>query len=380
LSAHLRGARAVGIFLTALGRCFDAAGVATHIFTAKIENSARGILLRRRLRYQPSMPSTLEFLMKRIFCLTIAFAATVFINITARAADMADLSETRIKPPYANAPELTPKENVPKGVTHDFTMDSGDSKSYPGLRGHYVRNGWVYVPAQYVPGTAAPFIVVQDGQSYLKRLPPILDNMIAEKRLPVMIAVLLHHGGGDGKGSERGLEYDTMSAKYADFVETEVLPRLEKDYNIKFTKDPDGRATMGGSSGAAAAFSMAWYRPELYRKVLSYSGTFVNQQSPTNEETPHGAWEYHEHLIPQNDPKPIRIWMEVGENDNGAKSNEASLHNWVMANDRMAAALKAKGYQYRYVFAEGARHVDGGVVNQTLPEALEWLWKGYPIK
>jgi len=318
--------------------------------------------------------------MKRIFCLTIAFVATVCINITAPAADTADQSETRIKPPYASAPELTPKENVPKGVVHDFTMDSGDSKSYPGLRGHYVRNGWVYVPAQYVPSTAAPFIVVQDGQSYLKRFPPILDNMIAEKRLPVMIAVLLHHGGGDGKGSERGLEYDTMSAKYADFVESEVLPRLEKDYNIKFTKDADGRATMGGSSGAAAAFSMAWYRPELYHKVLSYSGTFVNQQSPTNEETPHGAWEYHEHLIPQNDSKPIRIWMEVGENDNGAKSNEASLHNWVMANDRMAAALKAKGYQYRYVFAEGARHVDGGVVNQTLPEALEWLWKGYPTK
>ena len=137
---------------------------------------------------------------------------------------------------------------------------------------------------------------------------------------------------------------------------------------------------MGGSSGAAAAFSMAWYRPELYHNVLSYSGTFVNQQSPDNPESPHGAWEYHEHLIPQSDAKPIRIWMEVGENDNGSKRDEASLHNWVMANDRMAAALKAKGYSYRYVFAEGAGHVDGKVVMQTLPEALEWLWKGYPIK
>jgi len=317
--------------------------------------------------------------MSRIICLSLSLAVFSMTSGATRAAD-SDQTETRIKPPYTAAPELTPKENVPKGVVHDFTMDSGDSKAYPGLRGHYVRNGWVYVPAQYVPGTPAPLIVVQDGQSYLKRFPPILDNMIAEKRLPVMIAVLLQHGGGDGKGSERGLEYDTMSGKYADFVEEEVLPKLAKDFNIKFTKDAGGRAAMGGSSGAAAAFSMAWYRPELYHKVLSYSGTFVNQQSPTNEETPHGAWEYHEHLIPQNDPKSIRIWMEVGENDNGAKSNEASLHNWVMANDRMAAALKKKGYQYRYVFAEGARHVDGGVVNQTLPEALEWLWKGYPIK
>jgi enterochelin esterase-like enzyme len=317
--------------------------------------------------------------MTRIFYLSLSLTVFWMSSRATCAADL-DQTETRIKPPYTAAPELTPKEGVPKGVVHDFTMDSGDSKAYPGLRGHYVRNGWVYVPAQYVPGTPAPFIVVQDGQSYLKRFPPILDNMIAEKRLPVMLAVLLQHGGSDGKGSERGLEYDTMSGKYADFVESEVLPRFEKDYNIKFTKDPEGRAAMGGSSGAAAAFSMAWYRPELYHKVLSYSGTFVNQQSPDNPETPHGAWEYHEHLVPQNDAKPIRIWMEVGENDNGAKRDEASLHNWVMANDRMAAALKAKGYQYRYVFAEGARHVDGGVVNQTLPEALAWLWKGYPIK
>ena len=318
--------------------------------------------------------------MTRLFCLPLALITISLLSFTATAADSVDQSETRIKPPYTAAPELTPKEGVPKGVVHDFTMDSSDSKSYPGLKGHYTRGVWVYIPSQYVPGTPAPLIVAHDGKGYVNRLPPILDNMIAEKRLPVMIAVMLHHGGGDGKGSERGLEYDTMSGKYAEFIENEVLPKIEIDYNVKFTKDPDGRATLGGSSGGAAALSMAWYRPDLYHKVLSYSGTFVNQQSPTNEETPHGAWEYHEHLIPQTDAKPIRIWMEVGENDNGAKSNEASLHNWVLANDRMAAALKAKGYQYRYVFAEGARHVDGGVVSQTLPEALEWLWKGYPIK
>jgi predicted alpha/beta superfamily hydrolase len=118
----------------------------------------------------------------------------------------------------------------------------------------------------------------------------------------------------------------------------------------------------------------------LYRRVLSYSGTFVNQQSPLNPQSPHGAWEYHEHLVPNNPAKPIRIWMQVGENDNGSKRDEASLHNWVMANQRMAAALKAKGYHYQYVFCAGAGHVDRKAVGQTLPDALLWLWRGYPIK
>jgi enterochelin esterase-like enzyme len=238
----------------------------------------------------------------------------------------------------------------------------------------------VYVPRQYRAGNAAPFIVVQDGKSYTNRVPVVLDNLIAEHRVPPMIAVMVHHGGGDGRGSERGLEYDTVSDRYTTFIETEVLPKVSKDYNVTFTKDPEGRATMGGSSGAACAFTMAWFRPDLYRRVLSYSGTFVNQQSPTNDASPHGAWEYHEHFIPQNDPKPIRIWMQVGQNDNGSTRDEASLHNWVMANDRMAAALKVKGYHYRYVYCEGAGHVDRRAVGQTLPEALEWLWQGYRPK
>jgi enterochelin esterase-like enzyme len=179
-------------------------------------------------------------------------------------------------------------------------------------------------------------------------------------------------------GSERGLEYDTVSGKYAEFIQTEVLPRVEQECRVSLTNDPDGRATMGGSSGGAAAFTMAWFHPELYHRVLTYSGTYVNQQSPHNPQSPHGAWEYHEHLIPQSDRKPIRIWLEVSEHDNGATRDEASLHNWLLANQRMAAALKAKGYAYRFVFAKGAKHTDGRVTRQTLPGALEWLWAGYP--
>ncbi|HEY3915953.1 MAG TPA: alpha/beta hydrolase-fold protein, partial [Verrucomicrobiae bacterium] len=209
------------------------------------------------------------------------------------------------------------------------------------------------------------------------RLPVILDNMIADRRLPAMIAVMINSGGGDGRGSERGLEYDTVSTQYTTFIETEVLPVIEKNYHIKFTSDPEGRATMGGSSGAACAFTMAWFRPDLYRRVLSYSGTFVNQQSPMNPDSPRGAWEYHARLIPQTDAKPLRVWLEVGEHDNGWQRDEASLHNWVLANQRMAVALKAKGYSYEYVYCVGAGHVDRKAVGQTLPGALEWLWKVY---
>jgi predicted alpha/beta superfamily hydrolase len=122
---------------------------------------------------------------------------------------------------------------------------------------------------------------------------------------------------------------------------------------------------------------MAWFRPDLYRRVLSYSGTFVNQQSPMNPANPRGAWIYHDYLIGASARKPLRVWLHVSEKDNGAKLDEASLHNWVMANQRMAAALKAKGYPYRYVFAENAGHTDGKVTRQTLPGALEWLWEGY---
>jgi enterochelin esterase family protein len=285
-----------------------------------------------------------------------------------------------IGPTYTNAPELTAREGVPQGSVHEFTMNSVDSKIYPGLTGPYTRRVWVYVPRQYVPGTPAPFIIVQDGKAYTNRLCVILDNMINDHHLPAMIAIMINSGGGDGKGSERGFEYDTVSDKYVTFIETEVLPKVAKDYQLTFTKDPEGRATMGGSSGGAAAFTMGWFRPDLYRRILTYSGTYVNQQSPENSKSPHGAWEYHEHLILQSDPKPLRVWLEVGEDDNGANLSEASLHNWVLANQQMAAALKAKGYHYRYEFARRGKHVDGKVVGQTLPEALLWLWRGYPIK
>jgi enterochelin esterase-like enzyme len=241
----------------------------------------------------------------------------------------------------------------------------------------YTRKVEVYVPKQYVAGTAAPFIVGADGPDHL--LFTTLDNLIAEHRIPAMIAISIGNGSGDAQGSERGLEYDTMSGRYAEFVETEVLPLVESQCNVKLTKDPEGRATMGCSSGAACAMIMAWYHPEWYHRVLSFSGTFVNQQWPHDPQLPGGAWELHEHLIPNNPAKPLRIWMEVGDRDlfnpNVMRDN---MHDWVVANEHMAKALADKGYHYQFVFVKNAGHCDRNMKEQTLPEALEYLWKGYP--
>lgn len=307
-----------------------------------------------------------------------------------------------IGPTHLPAPEMAPQPGVPQGTVVEFTMNSADSEIYPGIAREpntfgtadpthpgrlvvttshpapYTRRVAVYIPKQYVPGTAAPFIVGADGPD--RALFTALDNLIAERRVPIMIAISISNGGGDAQGSERGLEYDTMSGRYAEFVEKEMLPLVEKQAHVKLTKDPDGRATMGGSSGGSCALIMAWYHPELYHRVLTYSGTYVNQQWPYNPQSPHGAWEFHEHLIPNSPAKPLRIWMEVGDRDllnpNVMRDN---MHDWVLANENMAKVLAAKGYHYQFVFAQNAGHTDRAVKQQTLPEALEYLWQGYPI-
>jgi enterochelin esterase-like enzyme len=240
----------------------------------------------------------------------------------------------------------------------------------------YTRKIAVYVPREYKSGTVAPFIVGADGPDWL--LFAAIDKLIPQHKIPAVIAISIGNGGGDAQGSERGLEYDTMSGRYAEFVEREVLPLVEAKAHVKLTKNPDGRTATGGSSGAACAFIMAWYHPELYHRVLSYSGTFINQQWPYNPETPHGAWEFPEHLIADNPRKPIRIWMEVGDRDLlNPNAMRDGMHDWVLANENMARVLAGKKYDYQFVFARNAGHVDRAVKQQTLPEALEYVWRGY---
>jgi enterochelin esterase-like enzyme len=307
-----------------------------------------------------------------------------------------------IGPTHPPAPETVVQPGVPQGDVYTFTMSSADSRIYPGIArdagtfgtpdpadparllvttshpAPYTRTVGVYVPKQYVPGTEAPFIVGADGVDRL--LFTTLDNLIAQKRVPPMIAISIGNGSGDAQGSERGLEYDTMSGRYAEFVQTEVLPLVEKNYHVRLTTNPDGRATMGGSSGGSAALIMAWYHPEWYHRVLAYSITAVNQQWPSNPETPGGAWEFHRTLIPNSAVKPIRIWLAVGDRDLlNPNVMRDDMHDWVLASENMARVLAAKGYHYQFTFARNAGHTDRAVKQQTLPQALEWLWQGYPV-
>jgi enterochelin esterase family protein len=300
------------------------------------------------------------------------------------------------------APEMAVDPNVPRGTVYEFNMNSADSKIYPGIArddgtfgtadpkdparmvvttshpAPYTRCVGVYVPKQYVPGTAAPFMVGTDGVDH--GWFTVLDNLIAQHRVPVMIAISIENGGGDAQGSQRGLEYDTMDGRYAEFVEHEVLPLVEKKYNLKLTHDPNGRATMGASSGGSAAMAMAWFHPEWYHRVLTRSGTFVNQQWPHSDAAPHGAWELHEHWILDSPRKPLRIWMQVGDRDNyNANALRDNMHDWVVANENMAKVLAAKGYHYQFIFARNAGHTDRAVRAQLLPEAMEYVWQGYPI-
>ena len=305
-----------------------------------------------------------------------------------------------IGPTHTPAPQSIPHGDVPHGRIVEFTMLSSESRIYPGIArdkgtfgtadpkdptrlivttshpAPYTRKVAVYVPSQYIPGTRAPFIVGADGPDRL--LFTVLDNLIAEGKLPPIVAISIANGSGDAQGSERGLEYDTMSGRYAEFVQKEVLPRVEREAHVRLTHNPDGRATMGGSSGGSCAFAMAWYHPGWYHRVLTYSGTYINQQWPHSDRTPHGAWEFHERLIPGSPRKPIRIWLEVGDRDLYIPNlMRDGMHDWVLANENMARVLAAKGYRYQFVFSRDAGHVDHATREQTLPEALEYLWQGY---
>jgi Putative esterase len=343
-----------------------------------------------------------------------------------------------IGPRHTAAPEILPQPRVPTGKIYTFTMNSTDSVIYnPGIvrddppncfdgstnvaatapgdpsylllttshPGTWTRPVNVYVPAGYAGGNDMPFLVIQDGLT--APLFTVLDNLISQRRIPPIVAISIGPGGQDAQGSQRGREYDTVSGEYAEWVEREVLPRVEQTAGIRLTKDPDGRATLGISSSGVAAFSMAWFHPELYHRVLAYSPTLLNQQWPHNPALRGGAWEFHSPyagppepnlnivgfgnptpstlpvatpLLLQSPRKPIRFWFETGDRDafyfNPVMPD--GMHDLTLADEHMAKVLAAKGYQYQFIFAKNAGHVDGPTLLQTLPHALEWVWNGFP--
>ena len=306
-----------------------------------------------------------------------------------------------IGPEYKIDPDLADQGN-PKGKYFEFTLRLADSKIFRGDDStlepekkavRKERQIFVYVPAAYQDGTKAPILVIHDGPGHLNLVRNALDNLTLSKepnrKLPAFIAIAVQNGGNDGKNSERGLEYDTLSDRLARFIHGEVLSAVQNNAEIKaaypkfaLTDNPWGRAVMGCSSGGAAALTMGWFRPDLFRRLIAYSGTFVDQQDDDAAEEakyPLGAWEYHSgmKLIESSEKKPLRIFTHVSENDLRPKDLEETHHNWVMAGERTAAALKAKGYNHRFVFSLTTGHCDPRVFEQTLADTLVWMWRGY---
>jgi enterochelin esterase family protein len=281
--------------------------------------------------------------MQKHFLLVVAIAA-IDLLIASAADD------------YKLGPGSQFRADVPHGRVERFQLTN--STVFPGT----VRDGGVYIPAQYDPAKPAALMVFQDGMGYLStngswRVPVVFDNLIAEKAMPVTIAIFLNPGMR-GQQSNRSFEYDSLGDRYARFLLEEAIPFVTNHYSLVVTEDPELRALCGSSSGGICAFTVAWERPDQFRKVLSTIGSFTNIRGGHNYPA----------LIRKTERKPIRVFLQDGSNDLN------NLHgDWPLANQAMASALRFMGYDHKFVLGDGShngRH--GGAI---LPDALRWLWR-----
>jgi len=258
----------------------------------------------------------------------------------------------------------SPRPGVPAGTV--TKMPVWQSKTFPGT----TRDWWIYVPAQYKPDGTAAVMVFQDGHNYINlkgewRVPTVFDNLIARGEMPVTIAIFVDPGHETakgapkrpGSGSNRSLEYDSLGDRYAQLIIDEILPAVAKQY--PFSSDPERRAIGGSSSGGIAAFTVAWERPDAFRKVLSTVGSFVNLR----------GGDAYPSLIRKSERKPLRVFLEDASGD-----LDNPFGNWPLANRQMHAALTYMGYDVRFDYAEGYGHNSqhGGSI---FPDALRWLWR-----
>jgi enterochelin esterase-like enzyme len=263
---------------------------------------------------------------------------------------------------YTLGPDSERQEGVPRGTV---TRHTWTSRIFPGT----VRSYWVYVPAQYDPARPACVMVFQDGGWYVDekrdfRAPIVFDNLIHKGEMPVTVGIFIDPGEvppgkeGEKPRRNRSFEYDTLSDQYARFLLEEILPEVGK--SCRLTGDPEGRAIAGISSGGICAFTVAWERPDAFRKVLSHVGNFTNIR---------GGHVYPA-LIRKTPPRPLRVFLQAGEKD---LDNEHG--SWPLANQQMAAALKFAKYDHRFEYGKGGH--DGKHGGALLPDSLRWLWRGY---
>jgi enterochelin esterase family protein len=294
-----------------------------------------------------------------------------------------------VGPTYTPSPDLTLKANAPVGFTTSFTLTSAQSKIFTGSDFTppltFSRTITVFVPQQYVDGTASPFMVTSDGfyvgiETVVRNL---ADDPNPDHHVPPLVVIGIQNGPDVHPNSERSLEYDTVSDRYWRFVTQEVIPAVMADANLKgkfpnfqLTSNPDGRGGYGCSSGGPAVMGLAWFGD--FNRVFSFSGSFVAIQQTTAH--PFGAWEYTGMITSTPARKSLRVFLEVGQNDHGAGTADSTHSNWVTSNTNMAAALKANGNHYRFILANGAGHCDNNARNQVMPDGLIWLWRGYVAK
>jgi enterochelin esterase family protein len=267
---------------------------------------------------------------------------------------------------YVPGPDSKPQEGVPKGKVTKYSWN--DSKVYPGT----VRDYWVYVPAQYDGSTPACLFVCQDGVMY--NAPTVFDNLIAKKQMPVTIGLFIQPGDippkageaprkrADGRAAprrNRSVEYDSLGDKYARFLIEEMIPELKKSYKI--TDNPEGRCIAGSSSGGICAFTVAWERPDQFRKVFTTVGSFTNIR---------GGNKYPE-IVRNSEKKPIRIYQQDGAND-----IVNQFGSWPEANKAMAKALDEKGYDHVFTFGEGVHSGKHGTM--IFPDVMRWMWRDWP--
>lgn len=267
---------------------------------------------------------------------------------------------------YVPGPDSKEQPDVPKGEITKYSWN--ESKIFPGT----VRDYWVYVPKQYNANKPACVFVCQDNILY--SAPTVFDNLIYKKEMPVTIGIFIQPGnvplkegeapkkrpdGRPAPRSNRSFEYDTLSDQYARFLLEEILPEVGKKYNL--TKDPEGRCIAGSSSGGICSFTVAWQRPDEFRKVFSTVGSFTDIR---------GGHVY-PYLIRKADRKPIRVFLQDGSND---LDNTAG--NWPLANQLMASSLKFKNYDYQFVYGEGVHSARHGTA--IFPDAMRWMWRDYP--
>ncbi|MEK7753151.1 MAG: alpha/beta hydrolase-fold protein, partial [Acidobacteriota bacterium] len=264
---------------------------------------------------------------------------------------------------YKPGPDSQRQAGVPRGK---LTRYAWTSKIYPGT----ARDYWVYAPAQYRPDKPAAVMVFQDGGGFAAedgawRVPIVFDNLIHRGEMPVTIGIFINPGvlaarvAGEPARPNRSHEYDTVTDWYARFLLEEILPEVAKSFNL--SKDPNDRAVAGSSSGAICAFTVAWQRPDAFRRVLSFIGSYANLR---------GGQTYAS-LIRKTEPKPIRVFLQDGAND-----LTIAAGNWFIANQDMASALEYAGYDVTHVWGTEAHNSRHGAA--ILPDALRWLWRGYP--